>query len=45
MQDAMLGLTFWEGHVVDSCVESADNTLLIKLAEVPDNEARSAAVV
>ena len=36
----MLGLTFWEGEVVDSCSEASDNALLIKLVEAPQNEAR-----
>ena len=36
----MLGLTFWEGHVVDSCSEAPDNSLLIKLSEAPQGEAR-----
>lgn len=40
MQDAMLGLTFWEGHVVDSCSEATDQSLLIHLAEAPQSEAR-----
>ena len=36
----MLSLTFWEGHVVDSCSEAPDNSLLIKLSEAPQGEAR-----
>jgi hypothetical protein len=40
MQDAMLGLTFWEGYVVDSCSEAPDHSLLIRLIEAPQGEAR-----
>lgn len=35
----MLGLSFWEGHVVDSCSETSDGSLLIKLVEAAQNEA------
>lgn len=40
MFNAMLALQFWEGHVVDSCTEQADGSLLIKLSESPDVPAR-----
>lgn len=40
MSDAMLALQFWEGHVVDSCSEQADGSLLIKLIESPEVPAR-----
>lgn len=33
MQDIMSGLAFWEGHVVQSCHEQADGSLLIHLSE------------
>lgn len=33
MRDAMLGLVFWEGHVVDSSRERADGSLLLSLSE------------
>jgi transposase len=36
----MLGQSFWEGYVVESCSEAPDNTLLIKLSEAPLSEAR-----
>jgi transposase len=35
MRDAMLGLAFWEGHVVDSSQERADGSLLLSLSEDP----------
>lgn len=40
MSNAMLALQFWEGHVVDSCSEQADGSLLIKLIESPEVLAR-----
>ena len=40
MQDAMSSLVFWEGHVVKSCYEQADRSLLIELSEDPKHEAR-----
>ena len=33
MQNAMLNLAFWEGHVVDSCQEQADGSLLLSLSD------------
>ena len=36
----MLGLTFWEEHVVDSLIERADGSLLLKLTEDPEMPAR-----
>ncbi len=36
----MLGQTFWEGHVVDSLIERADGSLLLKLTEDPEMPAR-----
>lgn len=36
----MLELPFWEGHVVDSCSEAPDHSLLIRLVEAPQSEAR-----
>jgi transposase len=35
----MSGLAFWEGHVVQSCHEQADGSLLIELAEDPERPA------
>jgi len=35
MHDVMSGLAFWEGHVVQSCHEQADGSLLIDLSEDP----------
>lgn len=43
MLNAMLALPFWEGHVVDSCGEQADGSLLIKLSESPEIPARCGA--
>lgn len=40
MQDAMLGLVFWEGHVVDSSQERADGSLLLSLSEDPSYRPR-----
>ena len=40
MSNAMLALQFWEGHVVDSCSEQSDGSLLIRLTESPDAPAR-----
>lgn len=40
MSNAMLALQFWEGHVVDSCCEEADGSLLISLSEAPEILAR-----
>lgn len=39
MQDVMSGLTFWEGHVVQSCHEQADGSLFIELTEDPERAA------
>ncbi|WP_374278101.1 helix-turn-helix domain-containing protein, partial [Azonexus sp.] len=39
----MLALQFWEGHVVDSCSEQPDGSLLIRLTESPDVPARCGA--
>jgi transposase len=39
----MLALQFWEGHVVDSCSEQADGSLLIKLSQAPEVAARCGA--
>jgi transposase len=43
MLNAMLALPFWEGHVVESCSEQADDSLLIKLSESPEIPARCGA--
>jgi transposase len=43
MSNAMLALQFWEGHVVDSCSEQADGSLLIKLSQAPEVAARCGA--
>ena len=43
MSNAMLALPFWEGHVVESCSETEDGSLLIKLSESPDIAARCGA--
>lgn len=40
MLNAMSALSFWEGHVVESCSERPDGTLLIRLSESPDVPAR-----
>src|SRR5574343_375820 len=40
MLNAMLALPFWEGHVVESCSEQADGSLLIQLCESPEVPAR-----
>src|SRR5574343_1867456 len=40
MLNAMLALPFWEGHVVDSCSEQADGSLLIRLSKSPEIPAR-----
>lgn len=40
MSNAMPALQFWEGHVVDSCSEQADGSLLIKLSESSEVPAR-----
>ena len=40
MLNAMLALPFWEGHVVESCGEQADGSLLIQLTESPEVPAR-----
>ena len=39
MQDTMLSVAFWEGHVVQSCREQADGSLLIELGEDSKREA------
>ena len=39
MLNAMSALSFWEGHVVESCSEQADGSLLIRLSESPDTSA------
>lgn len=43
MQDAMSCLVFWEDHVVQSCCEQTDGSLLIKLSEYPARDARCGA--
>lgn len=43
MLNAMLALPFWEGHVVESCNEQADGSLLIKLCESAEIPARCGA--
>lgn len=43
MLNAMLALPFWEGHVVESCSEQADSSLLIKLCESAEIPARCGA--
>ena len=40
MSNAMLGLTFWEGHSVDSFSERPDGSLVLKLTENPETPAR-----
>ena len=40
MSNAMLGLTFWEGHIVDSFNERPDGSLVLKLTENPETPAR-----
>ncbi len=40
MQDAMLGLAFWEGYVVDSSQERADGSLLLSLSAAPSHPPR-----
>ena len=40
MRDAMLGMVFWEGHVVNSSEEQADGTLLLALSEDPSHRPR-----
>ena len=40
MSNAMPCLTFWEGHLVDSVIERADGSLLLKLTEDPEIPAR-----
>jgi len=40
MRDAMLGVVFWEGHVVDSSQERADGSLLLSLSEDPSHRPR-----
>ena len=40
MSNAMLGLTFWEGHCVESYSEPPDGSLVLKLTEDPDTLAR-----
>ena len=39
----MSSVAFWEGHVVKSCGEQADGSLLIELSEDPKHEARCGA--
>lgn len=39
MLNAMSALSFWEGHVVESCSEQTDGSLLIRLSESPDTSA------
>ena len=36
MSNAMLGLTFWEGHCVESYSEQPDGSLVLKLTEDPE---------
>ena len=40
MSNAMLGLTFWEGHCVESYSELPDGSLVLKLTEDPETLAR-----
>ena len=40
MSNAMLGLTFWEGHCVESLSERPDGSLLLKLIENPETPVR-----
>ena len=40
MRDAMLGVVFWEGRLVDSCQERADGSLLLTLSEDPSHRPR-----
>jgi transposase len=40
MSNAMLGLTFWEGHIVDSFSERPDGSLVLKLTETPERLGR-----
>lgn len=40
MRDAMLGVVFWEGHVVDSSQEQGDGSLLLSLSEAPSHHRR-----
>lgn len=40
MRDAMLGVVFWEGHVVDSSQERADGSLLLYLSDDPSHRPR-----
>ena len=40
MSNAMLGLTFWEGHCVESLSEHPDGSLVLKLTEDPETPAR-----
>lgn len=40
MCDAMLGVVFWEGRLVDSCQERADGSLLLTLSEDPSHRRR-----
>ena len=39
----MSSVAFWEGHVVESCREQADGSLLIELDADPTREARCVA--
>ena len=43
MEDAMSSMVFWEGHVVQSCREQPDGSLLIELLEDPQREVRCGA--
>ena len=43
MSNAMLGLTFWEGHCVESYGEQPDGSLVLKLTEDPETPARCGA--
>ncbi|MCE1181893.1 MAG: ISL3 family transposase [Rhodocyclales bacterium] len=43
MSNAMLALPFWEGYRVESCVEEADGSLLIRLSEIPEMPIRCGA--
>ena len=40
MSNAMLGLTFWEGHIVDCCAHHTDGPLILNLTEHPVTPAR-----
>jgi hypothetical protein len=43
MLNTMSALLFWEGHVVESCSEHDDGSLVVKLSESADIPARCGA--